>query len=38
MEGSRSSGAGFAVSGSQHGATLVDACIDDAEVVILCMG
>ena len=35
MEGLRSSGAGSAMSGSQHGATLVDACIDDKEVVIL---
>ena len=38
MEGTRSSGAGFAMSGSQHGVTLVDACINNKEVVILCIG
>lgn len=38
MEGSRSSGAGLAMSGSQHGATFVDPRIDDKEVVVLRMG
>ena len=37
MKGTRSSGARSAMSGSQHRVTLVDARVDNKEVVVLCV-